>query len=236
MTVHVLDHLCVGSNVFVIPQRVRGQRCVVGARVDRAVLGAHHAPAALGLGLAHGCHAVGPVVSHAGAVGHLVEAVRRRYGSDLYGLEEDVVAGDLRSWMPRFVCGSWVSSLRGRNRPSDRTSLSSSAGRSREACREHGREEGAAGVLDALEIETFRAAESLGPRLEQVEEGRAQCVGVLLWLRDFAEESDRLLKLGDLVRRANPVEVCPSAGLAPEGVPDVQVEPNCIRPDRKWPR
>ena len=54
--------------------------------------GAHHAPAALGLGFAEGGAHLRQRVGHAAGVRHLIEAVRRRYGADPHRLEQDIEA------------------------------------------------------------------------------------------------------------------------------------------------
>ena len=54
---------------------------------------AHYAPATLGLGLAKGRAHPRVGFGHAARMGHLIEAIRRRYWADLNGLKEDLVAG-----------------------------------------------------------------------------------------------------------------------------------------------
>ena len=84
------------DDVVLIPQL--GFRIGSGLRmgVERALLGAHHGPSALGLHAPHGGIGARQQMAHAAAVRHLEEAVARRYGADLHGLEEDIEAGIAR--------------------------------------------------------------------------------------------------------------------------------------------
>ena len=61
--------------------------------MDYALFGADHGPAAFRLHLAHLGVGLGPVEAHAAAMGHLIEAVLRRYGTDLDRFEENIVSG-----------------------------------------------------------------------------------------------------------------------------------------------
>ncbi len=60
--------------------------------MDRAVLGADHAPAALGLDAAQRRQHARTEPPEPGAVGDLIEPVFRRDRADLHRLEQDVVA------------------------------------------------------------------------------------------------------------------------------------------------
>ena len=84
------------AHVALVPDPRRDARGVVGLGVDRAVLGAARAPAALGLHApVVGLHA-GLLGAGADAVRDLVEAVLQRLRADLDRLEEDVVLGVTR--------------------------------------------------------------------------------------------------------------------------------------------
>ncbi len=61
--------------------------------MDFDFLGRDDRPAAFRLDPAHGGECARMGVAHAVAVWHLVEAVARRLGADLDGLEQNVVAG-----------------------------------------------------------------------------------------------------------------------------------------------
>ena len=80
-------------HVVVVPQCSGRIRLVVRRRMDRAVLRVHRAPPAFGLHAAHTSERLRPAVPHAGAMGYLVEAVRRRDGTDTNWFEQDVEAG-----------------------------------------------------------------------------------------------------------------------------------------------
>jgi len=90
---YVLYHFGVAADVLVVPQRGRGKRGIVGAGVDRTILRAHHPPATLRLGFAHGRHGVGVVKAHPSAMGDLIKAIGCGDRPDRDGFKEDVVAG-----------------------------------------------------------------------------------------------------------------------------------------------
>src|SRR5258708_12439747 len=78
------------GNVLLVPQPyLLGD---VAGRMDVALLGADHRPAALGLDAAHDRHRRRPVAAHAVAMRHLEEAVARRHRTDAQLLEQHVVA------------------------------------------------------------------------------------------------------------------------------------------------
>ena len=91
VAVHRLGHQRLGPHIFVVPEGGVGSRRVVRSGMDRAVLGTHDRPASFRLNLAQGGKAAGHAIAHPRAVGHLVEAVLRANGTDLDGLEENVV-------------------------------------------------------------------------------------------------------------------------------------------------
>ena len=76
--VHRVGHEAQPRHVRVVPQPALDVGRQVGGRVDLDLLGAHHAPAALGLDAAHRGQRRGTHVAEAVAVRHLVEAVRCR--------------------------------------------------------------------------------------------------------------------------------------------------------------
>ena len=80
------------AHVPLVPEARHAIGAVVGARVDGAVFGIDHAPAALGLDLAEAPQAAGKIDAHAGAMGHLVEAIGRGDRADAQRLEQKVVA------------------------------------------------------------------------------------------------------------------------------------------------
>ena len=80
--VYRLGHQGQGRDVVVVPEPALDVGRQVAAVVDLHLLGADHAPAALGLHAAHGGQALRHAVAHAVAVGHLVEAVGRGDGAD----------------------------------------------------------------------------------------------------------------------------------------------------------
>ena len=100
MGVDLVDHERVPVDVLVIPQGGGGIRLVVRRRMNRAVLGAHRAPPPFRLHLAQRSEGPGPPISHARAVGNLVEAVWRRHRSDANRLEENIESGIARHLLP----------------------------------------------------------------------------------------------------------------------------------------
>ena len=92
------------ADIALVPQRGMRVGRVVGTRIDRAIFGINHAPAALGLYFAHGGERIGQEIAHAGAMRHLVEAVRRRDRPDPHRLEQDIVARIAqRPWLLDFA-------------------------------------------------------------------------------------------------------------------------------------
>ena len=91
--VHLLDQPRVGGDVGVLPDAALDVGRMLGRVVELDLLGAHHRPAALGLGPAHRGVAAGVKPAHAVAVRHLEEPVAGGDRPDLDGLEEDVEAG-----------------------------------------------------------------------------------------------------------------------------------------------
>ena len=93
VAVDSFSHVRQRLHVVLVPQRALGIGIIIGGRMNRAVLGADHGPATLGIYLPRPVERLRPRVSHAGAMRHLVETVLRRYRPDLHGFEEDVVPG-----------------------------------------------------------------------------------------------------------------------------------------------
>ena len=91
LAMHRLGHQPLGADIFIVPEPGIGIGRVVGARMDRAIFGVHHGPAALGLHAAHGGQGTGQGPAHAGAMRHLIEAVACRQRPDAHRLEQDVV-------------------------------------------------------------------------------------------------------------------------------------------------
>ena len=89
--VDLLDHQGVAAHVVLIPDLGRLKGGVVGGPVDGAVLGVDDTPTALRLHAAHPSQRLGHAIPHPSTVGDLVEAILGRDGTDLNGLEEDVV-------------------------------------------------------------------------------------------------------------------------------------------------
>ena len=87
-----VHHQRVRADVFVIPQRGGRQRLLVGAGVDRTVLGADDPPTTLGLRLPHRREALRQAIPQPSAVRNLVEPVRSHDRTDLHRLEQDRVA------------------------------------------------------------------------------------------------------------------------------------------------
>ena len=90
MRVNGLRHGGHVPDVALVPQAGEGMRNIVRRRMNGAIFGVDHAPAALGLDAPHGSQGGGQLIAHAGAMRHLVEAVGRRDGPDLHRLEQDV--------------------------------------------------------------------------------------------------------------------------------------------------
>ncbi len=87
-----LGHQRVRANVALVPEGRHGKGRVLARRMDRAVFGVDHAPAALGLHAAQMGQGARAQVAAAGAVRHLIEAVLGRHRPDLDRFEEDIVA------------------------------------------------------------------------------------------------------------------------------------------------
>ena len=102
MRVNLFGHQGVGPDIRGVPKTGIGVGQIVGRRVNRAILRAHHAPAPLGLHGAQVRQHPRPQPSKAGAMGHLIEAVFRRDRPDPDRLEENVVAriATYRGWPP----------------------------------------------------------------------------------------------------------------------------------------
>ncbi len=92
VAVRLVGHQPQGARVLVVPQARRHVRRLVGLGADRAVLGAHRRPAALGLHPPKRRLRPRLLDAEARAVRHLVEAVAQRLWPDLHRLEQDVVA------------------------------------------------------------------------------------------------------------------------------------------------
>jgi hypothetical protein len=91
MAVNGLCHHRMSPDVGIVPQRGIGKRAVVGAWMDRAGSGAHHAPAALCLGGAKRSPGFRIGVGHARRMGYRIETVGRPLRADPHRLEQDVV-------------------------------------------------------------------------------------------------------------------------------------------------
>ena len=91
VSVDCLDHASQGGDVLLVPEPRLGKGTDVAAVVDLAFLGADRAPAAFGLDAAQRRLRAGVAVAHAGAMGHLVEAVFGRHRPDGNRLEENIV-------------------------------------------------------------------------------------------------------------------------------------------------
>jgi len=91
-----VGHQGLGRDIVLVPQGAERIRRIIGAGMDRAVFGVDHAPAAFGLDAAHRRHRIGQAITHAGAMGHLIEPVGRCHRADFDRLEQDVVAGITR--------------------------------------------------------------------------------------------------------------------------------------------
>ena len=89
--VRLLGHEPQRPRVLLVPQPGRHVGRLVGLGADRAVLGAHRRPAALGLHPPEGRLRPRLLDPEPRAVGDLVEAVAKRLRPDPDGLEEDVV-------------------------------------------------------------------------------------------------------------------------------------------------
>ena len=79
------------DDVALVPQPRMHARRIVGIGIDRAVFGAHGAPAALGAHRAIRCLATGLVRARTNAVRHHEKAVLHRFRPDLDGLKQNVV-------------------------------------------------------------------------------------------------------------------------------------------------
>jgi len=77
MGVHRIGHQAQVAHVVVVAQARARVRRFVRAVVDRAVLGADHAPTAFGLETAQRGQHARPLIAHAGTVRHLVETIGR---------------------------------------------------------------------------------------------------------------------------------------------------------------
>ena len=93
MGMDLVGHQAVVAHIGVVPKRGRDVQLVIRGRMDRAILGIHHAPAALSLHPAHFSQGAGTDPAHAGAMRHLVEAIFRRHRANADRLEQDVITG-----------------------------------------------------------------------------------------------------------------------------------------------
>ena len=89
--VHGLAHHCVRRDVTVVPEPRLDVGRHVAARVDLALLGTDHGPAAFRLDFPHGGVRRGHRVTHPVAVGDLEEPVARHDRADAHRFEEYVV-------------------------------------------------------------------------------------------------------------------------------------------------
>ena len=79
-------------DVVIVPKGEEAIGRIVRGRMNRAVFGAHHTPAAFRLDAAQRCSRLRPLPALTDGVRRLVEAVGRRDGTDPHGLEKNVVA------------------------------------------------------------------------------------------------------------------------------------------------
>src|SRR4029077_18181763 len=92
MRVYLLGHRREIRDIPVIPQCSERIGLVVRGWVDRAVLGADHAPATFRFHTAHRRERAWQRMTHAAAVRHLIEAIRRGDRTEPYRLEEGLIA------------------------------------------------------------------------------------------------------------------------------------------------
>ena len=92
MCVNRIGHHAQIAHIIVIAQACAGIGRFVGTGMNRTVFGAHHAPATLGLDAAQRRHHLRTVVTHAGAMRHLVKAVGSGYRAELNGFKQRVIS------------------------------------------------------------------------------------------------------------------------------------------------
>ena len=111
MPVDFVTHVAEVDDIALVPDAGRDAMHVVGFRMDRGVLGADAAPAALGLHAAEGSLGARPFGTCAVAVGNLIEAIFHGLRADLNRLEQAVILRITRHRASPF------SSSRRRSRP-----------------------------------------------------------------------------------------------------------------------
>ena len=93
VAMHQIGHPRLSGNVAVAGKTQRRVGRDIGIVRNLDILGADHAPAAHRLHLAHGRDIFGGTIRDAGAMGHLVEPVGGRHGTDAQRLEQHGMAG-----------------------------------------------------------------------------------------------------------------------------------------------
>ena len=98
-------HLGQRRDVAIIPQPQFDEGRDLRRVMDLGLFGAQDSPATSRLVAAHPGHGRGVAITLAVAMRHLIEAVLRGDGTDLYGLEQNIVTRITRHFKVRLECG-----------------------------------------------------------------------------------------------------------------------------------